>query len=377
MTFCFACRKPYDPPAIASPGSYLVVEGVINAGSDSTVIKLSRTVNLSNANAVNPVNGATVAVQSNQGSSYPLTQTASGVYACAGLNLSSAQQYRLSISTGGEQYQSAYVAVLNPPPIDSLGYTATATGINIYLNTHDPTNTVKYFKWDYQETWIYHSFYNSFGIVSGDTIAIRQPQQQIYECWPSDTSSNIILASSAKLSGSVIENNPITSVAAASGKLNDEYSILVHQYALTGDAYNFWQAMENDSQNLGSIFDAQPSQINGNIHSVNNPNEPVIGYITAGTVTFKRIFVHIQQLPAFTPPILNNGCAVGSYLYQYIVKMDTTNQVLDDIVESNGAIIPIAPISVPGGPVLGYTGAAPLCTDCTLFGPNKQPSFWK
>ena len=78
------CRKPYDPPAVASPGSYLVVEGVINAGADSTTIKLSRTVNLSSQITNNPVSGAVVAVQSDQNISYPLAQTTPGTYACAG-----------------------------------------------------------------------------------------------------------------------------------------------------------------------------------------------------------------------------------------------------------------------------------------------------
>ncbi|MEO6979770.1 MAG: hypothetical protein ABI113_15385 [Mucilaginibacter sp.] len=48
-----ACTKPYNPPAIVSPGTYLVVEGVINSGSDSTVIKLSKTVRVANHGAAN------------------------------------------------------------------------------------------------------------------------------------------------------------------------------------------------------------------------------------------------------------------------------------------------------------------------------------
>ena len=49
----YSCRKPYNPPAIASPPSILVVEGVIT-GSDSTFITLSRTVNIAALNTNNP-----------------------------------------------------------------------------------------------------------------------------------------------------------------------------------------------------------------------------------------------------------------------------------------------------------------------------------
>ena len=73
-----SCRKPYDPPAIKSTNGYLVVEGVVNAGTDSTIIKLSRTVRLSNKSVVNPETGATVTVESNQGATYPLVEISAG-----------------------------------------------------------------------------------------------------------------------------------------------------------------------------------------------------------------------------------------------------------------------------------------------------------
>ena len=150
------CRKPYSPPAIAVAGSYLVVEGVINSGSDSTIIKLSKTVKISNATAINPVTGAIVAVESDQNVVFPLTETTKGYYVSAGLNLNSSHTYRLSINTGSEQYYSDYVPVLNSPPIDSIYFKVIDTGLTVYSATHDPTNTTKYYRWDYTETWIIH-----------------------------------------------------------------------------------------------------------------------------------------------------------------------------------------------------------------------------
>jgi len=375
-----ACRKPYTPPAISSPGIYLVVEGVINNGSDSTIIKLSRTVNLSSNPVSNPVTGATVLVQSNQNTSFPLVERKPGMYSCPGVNLNNSYQYRLSINTGSEQYQSDYVPVLNSPPIDSVGYTIASNGLNIYSNTHDPTNTINYYRWDYQETWLYHPTYTSGYISNGDTVLVRTPAQEEEDCWPSDTSSTIILNSSARLSKAVIVDNPITFVASTSQKLGDEYSIVVHQYALTADAYTFWQILKTNTENLGSIFDAQPSQLPGNIHSLTNPKEPVVGYISVGSVASKRIFIHDQQLPAWLPtPIFT--CDLYAFLYAAVINGQTINQV-DEFINydkgaGSGAYIPVDPISNNQGVLIGYTASTPECTECTFLGPNVEPSFWK
>ena len=234
------CRKPYSQPAITSPGNYLIVEGVINTGSDSTTITLSRTVNISNATTANPVLNAIVAVESDQNIVYPLTGIGNGIYVSTGLNLDNSHAYRLSIKTANnEQYYSDYVAALNSPPIDSVYYIIANNELSFYCNTHDPTNTVKYYRWEFQETWIFNSNFDSHYYSNGDTVLARPANDQIYTCWGNVTSSNIILASTANLSKDVVDNNLMISIPSTSEKLNSKYSIIVRQYALTGDAYNF------------------------------------------------------------------------------------------------------------------------------------------
>ena len=377
------CKKPYNPPAISSPGSYLVVEGIINSGADSTDIKLSKTVNLASSSAVNPVLHAIVSVQSDQNVTYPLTETTNGNYVSAGLNLNSANKYRLSIKTATEQYYSDYVPVLNSPPIDSVSYTITGNGINIYSATHDPTNTVKYYRWDYQETWIIHSAYGSYFKSNGDTVLGRDLiNDQIYTCWASDTSSTIVLGSSAGLSKAVISGNPITSVASTSEKLSTEYSILVRQYALTGDAYSFWTNIKKNNEQLGSLFDSQPSQINGNIHSATYPTEAVIGYLSVGSTSSQRIFVRNQQLPAWIAPNPYPSCQLDTEYYKYLPPGSKiyVNEVNEFINYDKGAVVVLIPVNAvgpPGQPPTGYSASTPQCVDCTLRGTNKQPSFWQ
>jgi hypothetical protein len=382
ITIVFAgCKKTYNPPAIASPGSYLVVEGVINSGSDSTIIKLSRTVKLSSKITINPVLHAAVAVESDQNTIFPLAETTNGNYISAGLNLDSTRKYRLNIKIANKQYLSDFVAVLNSPPIDSVSFTAQNNVLNIYSNTHDPKNSTQYYRWDYQETWMFRSNYFSGYKSNGDTVLLRdQVNDEIYTCWKSDTASTITIASTVHLVKDVVVNNPITSVASTSEKLGIKYSILVRQYALSGDAYTFWENLKKNTEQLGGIFDAQPSTINGNIHSVSNPSEPVIGYISAGSTSNVRIFITKLQLPVSWYPEPAFNCAIDSFYYVYYPQDAKTpiNQVdLYLNYNKNGIVNAEIPVSALGDPPVGYSAALPDCVDCTLRGTNKQPSFWK
>jgi hypothetical protein len=384
------CKKPYNPPVIAAKNNYLVVEGVINAGADSTTITLSRTVNLSNKTTVNPELHAIVAIQSDANVSYPLTETTKGNYVSAGLNLSSTHNYRLSIKTSNnEEYLSDYVPVKNSPPIDSVTYNtkgnSATPGLNVFVNTHDPKNNTTYYRWDYQETWIFTSNFDSQYVSNGDTILPRPISDQIYECWKTDSSSTIIVNSSAKLTSDVITNNPIAFVNSTSEKLGTEYSILVRQYALTADAYTFWTNLKKNTEQLGSIFDAQPSQINGNIHCKTNPLEPVIGYLSIGIPSTQRIFIENRVLPAWSATPFYTNCTLDTFGYKHpgINLGDPPVNWVDEYLNYDSStfigilFLSVDPIQPPGSPIIGYSGSQPRCVDCTLRGTNKQPSFWK
>jgi len=396
------CRKPYTPPAITAHASYLVVEGLINSGTDSTIIKLSKTVNLSNKTTINPVLNAILTVESDKGGSFVLTTISPGMYGSAGLNLDGTLKYRLRIKTAdNNEYLSDFVPVLISPPIDTVSYDVRDNGIQISTSTHDPQNSTHYYRWEYQETWVIHSKYYSFYKSNGDTVIERDlVNDQVYQCWQSDTSNVIVLGSSANLTKDIISNLPVTFIESTSPKLDgalsivisqfapstSAYSILVKQYALTGDAYTFYLNLKKNTEQLGSIFDAEPSQVPGNIHSVTNPSEPVIGYVSAGATTTKRIFITNQQIPAAWLPVnANADCKLDSlYLYTFpptsAVPINQENEYFN---YNKGAkyftvLIPIALlVNTMTGVVIGHTGSSRECVDCTIKGTNKQPAFWK
>jgi hypothetical protein len=377
-----ACRKPYLPPAIAASTSLLVVEGVIVPGADSTIIRLSHTVKLSEKTSSQPETGATVTVEGN-GASYNLMEISNGTYAATNLSLNAANKYRLKIRTAsGQEYQSDEMEVKVTPPIDSLAYKIEADGLHIYSAAHDATNNTRYYRWDYQETWRYNSLFESKYKVGRDTVIPREyPADEIYKCYGSYQASTILLGSTVKLAQDIVTQNPITQIAPGTERLSMRYSIKLNQYALTKEAYAFWENLKKNTEQLGSIFDALPSEISGNVHNLSNPATPVIGYVSISTVSSKRIYIDRTELP-FTPEWRDvypyDGCKSDYGLY-VDPRFNNINTVKGNIIESIN--FPIDAMTVPNprtktDSITGFSYASRPCVDCTLRGSPKRPAFW-
>ena len=396
------CQKSYKPPVIVAPGSYLVVEGVINSGPGKTIIMLSKTVNLSSSNAVNPVLNASIMIESDGGANYPVAEAGKGKYVSANLTLDITAKYRLHIKTAdGHEYLSDFVPVTNSPPVDNVSFDVKNNGIQVYVSTHDPTNTTHFYRWEYEETWVLHSAYFSLYKSNGDTVLERDlDNDQIYQCWRSDTSTTIVLATSSGLSADIINNAPVTFIESTSHKLDGKqsqvlsqkrpeinaYSILVKQFALTHEAYSYWINLKKNTQDIGKIFDPLPTEIRGNIHSVTDPLEPVLGYISAGTMTTKRAFIANERIPTeWTLDSPYDGCRLDSAFLDTLLRGQTipTNQEnavfnLNKSNEPSSIQIPVYALFKPlTHQIFGHTGSSPYCVDCTVQGTNQVPDYWR
>jgi len=372
------CKKPYNPSVVSSPNHYLVVEGVLDVGDSVTVIKLSQTVNLGDDVKTSGVAGYAVTIQDASGAPVTTLQPISGrdgQYASAApLNLDQSKKYRLHIAGDGKEYASDYIGVKKTPPIDSVGFAPKGNNLNIYVNTHDATNSTRYYRWDYTEAWKFHAKYGSGFLVDPITKGIRSrtEDEASYYCFTGDISGNTMIASSAKLSSDVIFQAPVTTILSTNEKISVRYSILLRQYALTKEGYEFWENIRKNTEQLGSIFDAQPSQLQGNIHSISNPAEPVIGFVTITNVQRKRIFIDNSELPLEWYPTYPYYCEADTALIYNDKTMQ--NEVKTRIIEGGG--IPISPI-IDKNVIIGYIYSTLECTDCRIRGKSLAPPFWK
>jgi hypothetical protein len=372
----YGCKEKYTPEIKDNNVKYLVIEGIINTGADSTIFTLSRTFKLDNKAVVAFEKGAIVNVESETGTTYVLPELLkAGSYGRPSLNLDPTKKHRLRIRTkDNREYLSDFVESRTAPPIDALKFDFKNNGLNIYADTHDPSGKSRYYHYSYNETWEYRAEILSYFKVENRQLLGRNPDDYLYTCWHNAPSANIVLGSTANLNQDRLTDTRINFISASSSKFDFQYSILVKLNVLTNKGFEFWETMKKNTEDVGSIFDPQPSQLFGNIRSSTDPSEIVIGFVSAGTVTEKRLTVIPAELPSQwnVPSPIDSGCIKS------VKTLFLGAAVNNNLLGPTTRFTPIDEVRIDGV-LLGYSVTDLLyCVDCrTQGGINKKPSYWR
>jgi len=186
---------------------------------------------------------------------------------------------------------------------------------------------------------------------------IYRINNNIFTCYKDLESTSILHASSARLVNDIISLAPLTTISNGSEKISQLYSIMVYQYPLTKDGYEYWEQLKKNTEKIGTIFDPQPSANKTNIHCLSDPSEIVIGYISASNINSKRLFIYNQEV---LPWNYGTGCT------ETLVPKDSLDYYFTNFY------IPTRQGNNPSD----FFGSVPPCVDCTLAGTNVKPGFW-
>jgi hypothetical protein len=361
-------------PEISEDRNILVVEGLISDKPGVNSIKLSASVQLGMPSTKRPLSGCEVIISDNLGNNYTFFESEAGTY----ISDPSVFQgiigrfYKLHINTKDSFYNKNYqneVSYINHiyesdpvelkpvPPIDSLYYekvtlanedpwTPLQEGCQVYLDTFDPSNTCKFFRWEFSETW---EFY--------DPYAFRYNYG-----WVSENSHLINVKSTSVYAEDRIRSYPLEFISNQTDRLSVKYSVLVSQYSLNEDEYKYWDKLQNVGQEVGGLYDAIPAYIPGNVSCVDAPAERVLGYFSVSAISTKRLFIKEH--------------------FYGIVNQYSEQVCLNDTI-FNDAIIPNLNLSAwvlldhqmppPRYKIVTYNKG---CADITVRGSIIEPDFW-
>jgi hypothetical protein len=364
-----SCIEPYDPPMDNLDTDFLVVDGFLNASDGTATVILTRTLPVKSTETIPRVSGATVRIEDDLGSTYPLQQTAEGLYAGSGVAIDFAKRYRLVIRTNdNREYASDLIDVTQSPAIDSITFTGKEGGVEFAVNSRDPSGRARHFRWKYEETYEYNANFNSLLKFEGEEIVDRPPEESLYTCWKSGRSTDIIVGTTKHLLESVVSKSPLTLIPRGSIKISIKYSILVEQQALTPEGYDYWLNLEKSTEDLGGLFDPLPSEVSGNMHNTTDPRDKVIGFFSASTVERVRLSVDRYDLPRGFQHYEN----YNPYCLEDTILIEDLPTIAKDATWLIQAVAP------PASPVTGYSTAPRSCVDCrSLGGTTIRPEFWE
>ena len=264
-----ACVEPYDPPLDDEDINLLVVDGFLNATTDSARIRLTRTLPVKSTDQIPAESGALVGIEDDQGSFHPLSESSGGIYKGPVPGAGAHARYRVLIRTRNDrEYVSEFSTVIQTPPIDSITYHVGTDGVEFSVNSHDGENISRNYRWTFVETYEYKANFNSLFMFDGEEPVFRPLSESIFTCWRSNESTDILVASTKHLEHSVVSKFPVAFLPKESIKISVKYSLLLQQQALTEEAYNYWTQLEKSTENLGGLFDPLPSEVQGNIKSI-------------------------------------------------------------------------------------------------------------
>ncbi len=305
----------------------LIVDGIITDQFGPHQVKLGFSTGF-NKNALfentpEEVEGALVEIVDDAGIREALTDQGNGIYFSRGaLKGEVGKSYHVEVHlSDGKTYRSLPECLMptaqitngafEKTSVDILtsGATASEDRIVFKIDFQDNPQEVDYYRWRYQGT------YQVFAPCGArpDSCIVACPNggpcwQTVADCWATAFDFQFLKTGNDQLTnGKQVQNMEVYSTP-LDRQFNIGYSSLIQQFALTERAYTYWEALENQINSTGSIFEAPSFQIQGNLRSVENPQEFVLGYFGASGVTSTRVFVDRSDVGEFFGDIPCEGC---------------------------------------------------------------------
>lgn len=292
----------------------LVVEGGISNKPGPYSVRLSTTLPVNQPIRV-PFEKCVVTISDDQGNSEILTETSPGVYMTSknGIQGIIGLEYSLSVVTPENKvYQTAFEEIKPVTEIDSvyaeltnhedLDYPFGLPGYQFFVDTKPAGDKETYLLWNMEETYKYEADYKLYALYyfgdyfyanrHRDTIALITGlnYDTLYTCWKTDPVRNIFTGQIANLSDFKITRQPLHFVGTETKKLSIKYSLLVQQFSISKNAYNFWESIRDQISDESFLNTKQPYNITSNLQNIENPDELVFGYFTVASVSERRVY---------------------------------------------------------------------------------------
>jgi len=304
----------------------LVVEGHITTGEGPHTILLSKSAKYGDVfqGVVRKEENAIVRIRNESGEQVFLEEFIGGRYQTpAGFEAEVGSTYTLLITTrDGNEYISQPETIIQAPKIDSLilRYRVIPgdvpgnfrSGVEVFSQWTDPEGDKNFYLWRNTGTYLINTRPDLFTIPDGNGGSIAAPKDCCAICWVTeeDGDNSVRLFSDRRSNGGV-NTEQVAFIEDDGGRFMDKYLVRIEQQSISGEAFQFFELLQNQLSIDGDIFDPPPATIRGNMINLTDPQSPVIGYFRASDVAVDSVFIPGSLLlDTQLPRQVNNDCRV-------------------------------------------------------------------
>ncbi|CAL2082932.1 conserved hypothetical protein [Tenacibaculum sp. 190524A05c] len=370
----------------------LVVKAIITNEVKQHTVELSRTIPI-DSTELSPEKSAFVSLVDDLGTTYNFTETEDGIYTSINsFGADPARSYTLSIQTNnGQRYNSTTEKLPENSNIDDIRASVENDDIEgpfiaFKVNATGNSSDGSYYRYEYDETYKIKSFvWSPFRIrilsnISPYDFDYIPKDPDIYGegfCYTSDTSNSILITETKTLSQDQVSGFTVRKVPLQSYIVGQRYSILLKQYVLNQNTYDYYTLLDKFSDPSDIFTQTQVGNIPSNITSENNPTtDLVIGFFEVSSITSKRFFFNRTDITdayydnytdsslcdEFPNPAFNDGFGNSPFL-----------ELLNTHIFYNEPPGGLGGSPSGGGP---YQLILKQCGDCSHLGSVIEPDFW-
>ncbi|WGH75726.1 DUF4249 domain-containing protein [Tenacibaculum tangerinum] len=387
LVFITSCVEPFSPSTI-SYENLLVVDGKITNEQKKHQIKLSRTYRIDTTGYF-PERNANLYITTNLNTKYQFSEIEEGIYeSIESFSAKRNETYTLHIETkNGEVFTSNEETLTSESFINNLiaDVEVNNTGdevVTIKVSSASPNNDAQFYKFEYEETYkIVAPYYSNYYLepydysLSGGSYKVRKLIRPVNKrvCYKTQYSNGIILTETTGLDEDRIENFPVRSFQTNDFMISYRYSILIKQFIQSYDAHNYYEILKKFSNSDNVFSENQVGFLSGNIKSISDPDEKVIGYFEVNSVSEKRIFINREDIRSTYISFPDECYTFAPTFYDISGARPLLDALLNGYIYFDENNNPNPDPLTPEGP---YVVVKEICGDCTVLGSIVKPDFW-
>ena len=311
LCLLYSCIEPYETDIAEGP-QYLTIDGFISSEPGPHEIRLTRgdTYGSIFQGLIRPEREATVIIRDDLGNVTFLPENLDnrGHYLTdANFQAEIGRAYTLQIQlNNGKVYTSFPEKVVPAPPIKNVLYRSVIipvegelnpdSGVQMLVEIEDPAEENNfYFFRNSESTYVLETRPDLY--TTGPPNRTPAPKDCCFICFRSEVAGNqsIFIASDDNFNG-LSTQIPVAFIPDNGLRFVNTYRMDLSQLSISQEAYRFLRLVKQQSEISGSVFDPPPANIRGNMISLEDPDEVILGYFIAAGETRKRVYINGAQL---------------------------------------------------------------------------------